>query len=163
MYPDPDNASVAGMKGDCGDAIEIVKRQWPSLEILLVGEGVGASFAASLATQVDAVGLISPVYHLRDVALPAHTAPFLKNLVQDSLKTIESIRRASVPIHLVHGTLDGPRSLQTARSLTSGNGRKLPLEEIPGADKESLRDALVHSPFAEGFRTFVSGTSPSHV
>ncbi|MBY0370410.1 alpha/beta hydrolase [bacterium] len=135
------------------------RKQWGNLPVLAVGEDLGCSVAAGLASKgsVDLLALLSPAPSGGSVT-PAVYRFFLgaagqKNRfpVQDPLRTVRA------PLHIVHGTLGSRVPLDHGKAVFEAySGEKKRFEEVPGFDETNLNQALLHSPFTLRFREFLA-------
>lgn len=123
----PGKAAEAKILEDSIRIVEAARAKWGNCPILAVGENLGATVAAYLASlgKVDRLALISP-----------------------RLRTVEWVKAAQAPLHVVHGTLD--------QEVPAEFGRPVPIDGVPGFDDAGLDHALLYSPFTSRFRDFLA-------
>lgn len=139
---------------------DTAKKRWPGLAIRVIGESLGTGPASYLVGErdVDRLGLIAPFSSAADVAQKLYPYLPIRWLMRDRFPSVDFVRRARAPLHVVHGTLDDLIPIELGRHL---------YESYPVADKEftevlgfghnGLDWPILHSPFCEEFRTFITG------
>jgi uncharacterized protein len=133
--------------------------QW-TLPITVIGESLGSGVAAYLGGKraVDRLALISAFSSLVDAAEIHYRYLPVRWLLQDRYDSAKHLSGRSIPLYLIHGTLDEIIPVGLARKLFeeyAGKAKKL--TEVPGYGHNNIPSAIVDSPFADSFRRFVSG------
>lgn len=143
------------------DAVELVaqaRRTWGDLPVTAVGEGLGAAVCSYLASlrAVDRLALISP-FASEEVAPKRHWFFLTPMVKKDRHATLEYLKSADAPLHVVHGTLDEYVPLEHGRAVVQAySGARKQLDEVPGCGHANLVQAILHSPFTSRFRDFIA-------
>ncbi len=141
---------------DIEAAIELAKKQLPfNGKIILVGHSVGAGavlYAASKRNDISAVISLSAfgspqwlmTRYFRDLKLPGFMIQFLNAYIQwvighrfDEIAPVNTIKKLSIPILLVHGTHDKTVPIEDAHAIQNNNSNGYFLA-IDGADHGSV-------------------------
>jgi pimeloyl-ACP methyl ester carboxylesterase len=139
-------------------ALKEVQQRWGKIPVTVVGERLGSAIACYLASKHDVVqlALISPVPSSVDVAWKKLGFLPGKWILRDKFKTKDFIEKAKAPLHVIHGTLDDNVPLSAAKKVfeVSPSTNKN-FAEIPGFGHGNLGQAVLHSPYASSFRSFM--------
>ncbi len=140
---------------------EAVKR-W-KVPVTLLGESLGGAVAVYLASKakgqgVDRLALIAPFTSATEVAKRHYVWFAMKWLHQDKYEVQKLLTGTSLPLHILHGTLDQVVPIDLGRKLLQEYpGSNKSMTAIPGYGHDNITSAAVDSPFAEEFRAFVRG------
>jgi pimeloyl-ACP methyl ester carboxylesterase len=132
---------------------------WGFLPVLAVGEGLGTSSAAYLASRGKAVrlALISPFASKEAVAAKSNRFFPLRWFLPDKIPTLSFLQASEVPLRMVHGTLDELVPLEHGRAVFQAyRGSDKAIDEVPGFGHSNLVQGILHSPFSSRFRAFIA-------
>jgi len=151
-----------GIFMDAERALNEIKRRWSEVPVTLLGESLGTAPASYLAAKkfdkVDRLALIAPFTSLAEVAAKHYSYLPVKFLLKDRFPVANFVKETSVPLHIVHGTLDDVVPIEYGRGIFSVHpGPTKQMTEIPGYSHNNIESAITDSPFAEKFRSFVRG------
>lgn len=142
-----------------------IHSKW-NLPITVLGEGLGTGPACWISShtkaseiRIDRLALISPFTSASDLAVKLGCIP-LKLLYKDKMDAVKLASTAKVPLHIAHGTLDELVPIEMGRQFY----KRYPIDqkamtEIFGYGHSNINLALIDSPLAESFRSFVRGQS----
>ncbi len=151
--------SEAAFIADSDKLVDEVHRTWGDLPILAVGESLGCAIAARLAStlRVDRLALITPFASGDAVAAKHYRYLPVKWMLKDKYCLGEHLQASRVPLHVVHGTLDEYIPLENGRAVFMAyQGTQKAFDEVPGFGHSNIAQAVLHSPFTERFRQFIS-------
>jgi pimeloyl-ACP methyl ester carboxylesterase len=137
---------------------EEIRRTWGDIPVTVVGESLGSAVACYVAARkkADRLALISPFPSAVDVVSRRYPYFPLRWILKDKFPAAQYVRGAGVPLYVLHGTLDQVIPMELGRKLYSAyDGPKKEFTEIPGFGHNQMDFAVLHSPFAEGFRAFI--------
>jgi pimeloyl-ACP methyl ester carboxylesterase len=146
------------------EAVTEVAQRW-GIPITVLGESLGTGPACLVAgngiaaqTKIDRLALISPFTSATELAARAYRYVPVRLLHKDRMEAIKLISAAQVPLHIIHGTLDEVIPIDMGRELL----KKYPFQtkamtEVPGYGHGNINLAVVDSPFADEFRSFLRG------
>ncbi len=144
----PGRMDEASVLRDAERLTQLARAKWGELPMLAVGEGLGCTVAASLASNrsVDRLALIAPVVSVA-AQWPA----------KEKFNSIPFLRAADVPVHMVQGTLDEFVPLAHGQAVFQAYaGNQKQFDEVPGFGHIGLDHAILHSPFTARFREFIA-------
>lgn len=145
-------------------AIDLIASRW-KVPITIVGESLGTAPACRIAVlkgkgsgPIDRLGLISPFTSATEIAARAYPYVPVRLLHRDRMDALSSVRNLNVPMHVIHGTLDEVVPIAEGRKLLEASPSAVKvLTEVPGYGHSNINMAIVDSPFADTFRSFVRG------
>jgi pimeloyl-ACP methyl ester carboxylesterase len=137
---------------------EEIRRTWGNVPVTVIGESLGSAVACYVAARqkADRLALISPFTSALEVASRRYPYFPVRWLLRDKFPAEQYVRGSGVPLYVLHGTLDQVVPMELGRKLyMEYDGPKKAFTEIPGFGHNQMDFAVLHSPFAEGFREFI--------
>lgn len=145
------------------EAVRVFDRahlRWPGVPIVVLGESLGTGVATHVAAErpVERIALIAPYTSIAEVGAKHYPWLPVRFVLHDRYPSTEYLRRASAPLHAVHGKSDEiiPVALAETLVATYGGSTKA-LTLLDGVGHNDIAAALLTRPEAEPFRRFLRG------
>lgn len=152
----PSQAAILAQALEIFDEMRV---RWPKVPIVVLGESLGTASATYLSAHRDIarLGLIAPFSSALEVAERHYRWLPVRLLMRDRFPSIEYVKQARAPLHIVHGTQDDLIPIELARKLfDTYPASDKAFTEVLGFGHNGLEWPILHSPFCEEFRSFLT-------
>jgi uncharacterized protein len=142
------------------EVVKYVRQQWGK-PVTVIGQSLGTGIASAVANEpgVDRLALISPFTSVLDVASSVYFYLPVSMLLNDEYNSVEYLKRVTVPLHIIHGSIDKTVSIKFGKNLfDSYQNEQKEFSEVEGAGHDMI-STLTLSKSATKFRTFLKSDS----
>ncbi len=139
------------------DLVHYARETWKA-PVTLIGESLGTGVAASVAKEpgVDRLALVSPFYSIQELAQAMFPWLPMEVLLRDRYLSTENLKDATVPLYVIHGTVDNVVPFDSGKRLFKGyGGSTKTFKALEGVSHNDIVPHLLDDPEAEEFRAFV--------
>ncbi len=137
--------------------VQFARETWKA-PVTLIGESLGTGVAASVAKEpgVDRLALISPFTSIQELAQAMFPWLPMELLLRDRYLSAEHLKDASVPLYVIHGTVDNVVPFASGQGLFKEyGGATKTFKALEGVSHNDIVPHLLTDPEAEEFRAFV--------